>query len=257
MTLLSRLHSAAFARVNAYRHLKIGALSFSAPYFINTYGAALQELLIKAEIPKELRGRVHTLYKQRKTTFGWFRGKGTPEQLVDGTITLLQQTATPTTIFTEYGVREFMKQYGLGVDCSGFVFHVLHDAFQSENMNDAFLNSLNWNQESHDVDHAGAFTFASPTSFLVQPKEVRPLDLILIRNGSTYSHIALIVEQESSLYIAQSSAMTNPTGVTLTPFSVTEDEPHFAVHEAIGTSWHNLYAEGVLEFRRLQVLTAE
>lgn len=252
---LPLLTSYADAEVHKYLQLRVDSLSFPTPYFINELGSAFHQLMKDAGIPEDLRRAAYTRYKARETPYGWYLGKGTPEQITEAIPALLHAAAIPTHILTAYGVLECMKLYGLGIDCSGFVFNVLRPAFAAAGLEADFLDSLAWQSEAHDACHAGSSAFAGTASVVVEPAGLQSLDLILIKREAAYSHIALLLSDDAGSRIVQSSLTTNPSGVTSSPFSVEKGRPVFEIAQAIGTEWSQLYEAGRIEFRRLRLLT--
>ncbi len=157
---------------------------------------------------------------------------------------------------TSYGIEEFMKLYGLGVDCSGFVFNTLSFAFEKSGLRKEFMDSLAWpNPEKQGVNYAGAFTFASEMICKISPNELRPLDLVLIKGKTDYNHIAMIVEVEGKLMLAQSNLDSIPNGVSLSEVVLQDSGPNFSYKPQIATDWNTYIKKGIIEFRRFKFLS--
>ena len=97
--------------------------------------------------------------------------------------------------------------------------------------------------------------FAGKASTIIDPINLRALDLILIRTNDkkSYDHVAIILRKNPGLVVAQSSISNS--GVSLTKIGVGRKGPKFEYKPEIGKSWENLYKNGLLEFRRLNILS--
>ena len=91
-----------WAIINKYKKLKLGGKDVSCPYFINTRKA------------KDLRAMV---------------GKGTPEEIEFEAKIWEKLKGVNFNQMNEGEIRQFLIDRGIGVDCSGFIMHVLNEWF--------------------------------------------------------------------------------------------------------------------------------
>lgn len=82
---MNKLESFVTKRIPDYQNIKVFDKKVSCPYFINNIGFFIDFLTSKAEIDEEKARKVHDLYKERSIPYGWYRGKGTPEQISKAT----------------------------------------------------------------------------------------------------------------------------------------------------------------------------
>lgn len=242
--------------VERYQNLSVCDKTVSTPYYINNIEQYFIDLMKKEGISDEKIHAVHKAYKNNKVPYGWTRGKGTPEELEQATTTISEKVGFSLSDATEDGVIEFMKLFGLGVDCAGLVYHMLSFAFQKNGKFDEFENSLAWGDpEKRGASRAGAFVFAKTASNVVEPSELQPLDFILIKGWTKeYVHIAIVLEKNKEFFVVQSSIASIPTGVNVTKLFINDGKPQFEYKPTIGKEWENLYREGTVEFRRLSIL---
>lgn len=256
MNNLTKINASAHEYIKRYQHLRIFDQYVNTPYYINNPGMfVFTKMLAGLELSDEHKKKFFDTYKNREVPFGWYRGKGTPEQLEEAVLKISEQVGIGLSNATSYGIEEFMKLYGLGVDCSGFVFNTLSHAFTQSNLEKEFMASLGWgNPDKQGVNYAGAFVFASGEISVISPAEIRPLDLVLIKESREYSHIGLIVEDERKLYLAQSNLDSIPNGVSLSEVEIQDSAPYFHFKPQIATDWNTYIERGVLEFRRFNFL---
>ena len=253
--MLTELNKHSTNRIDDYINLRVHGKSVRCPYYINDVGAMVDELMEKADIPHKLAKKAHEVYKNREVPYGWYRGKGTPEELAGAVVSISEERGPSLENASSEGIRDFMQLYGLGVDCSGFVFHVLSTAFKKIGMLDDFVNSLSWeNNDKRGADYAGAFVFAAKASTELDPKDAQALDLVLITSGSEYTHVALVVEKDGGLMLAQSNIDSDPNGVTLSDVNVTNNGLHFSYKPQIAADWNTYFDKGVIEIRRLKLV---
>jgi hypothetical protein len=246
-------------RIDDYKGLKINGKLVSTPYYINSFEQNFNSLLKKAQVSEEQMKQIHQMYKDREIPYGWYRGKGTPEELEASVPILAEKVDFILENANEYGIVEFMKLFGLGVDCSGFVFNVLKYAFEKEGRLDWFMQQLAWtNSEKRGVNYAGVFVFASEKLPIINPSDIRPLDLLLLKSRSTgqYVHMALAYEDNSQLQIAESSINSDPTGIHITKVTINNGKPYFNGNLAMGKSFDKHIESGALEIRRLLIDSA-
>lgn len=87
-----------------YTHLPIGGKLIRCPYWSN---------------------------RQRVLLSGPFSGKGTPGQIIQATVEVAEKHELDLAKLSSSDIRRFMEHHRIGVDCSGFVYH-LADALDKE-----------------------------------------------------------------------------------------------------------------------------
>ncbi len=246
-------------RENIERYLNLNILNqkISCPYAINFVEQEFLSLMKQSSIEEEKIEEVHKLYKGNKTKYGWFRGKGTPEELEFAFLEISKarnfniQNASPE------GIRETMKLFGLGIDCSGYIYNVLLAGFKSFSMENQFIQSLAWKEKDKTgVSKASVDVFSETAStILTDLSSLSDLDLLLLKdeNGS-YTHIAMMLKDEGQFKITQSVFNIIPNGVRIDGMKIEENIPKFEFKVDIGTDWDILYANNQIEFRRLNIM---
>jgi len=228
----------AWEQVNKYLNLEIGGKKIVCPYFTNHIGKAFLDALHDGGVELETARRVIKNFNERKYPLAWWRGKGTPEQIVEATQEIAKLENVNLEKASAQVVREFMLHQALGVDCSGFVYNVLSFA------------GINFELE---VFKAGASTFAGKSSNIIPFANATSGDLVLIKNkDDIYTHVALILSDENNnLKIIQSTSMSYPIGIFVDNLDIHNEVPQFSFVSELGTDWETLWSEGRLEFRRL------
>lgn len=245
----TKLNNLAWQRVQEYQNLSIAGKKVHCPYAINFFSSNIKSLMQQADVDEDHMTETLKLYKQRHVGYGWYRGKGTPEQIAAAAEELGEMHGYNLANSTPAGIAEFMKLFGLGVDCSGFVFNVLEYAYSQTTNGLDFSSKLSWKDKDRvGVDYAGA-AFLADNSRLIEASEVQPLDLVFYYSDGSHSHIALILESENGLQIVQSNIDCLPTGINVSALTITSSQPNFAYTPAIGSPWND-YRES-LQFRRL------
>ena len=154
-TFSAQFNDALNKRLEHYRQLKIGSVIVSTPYAINKWGAYLSTLLEKVDIDRQKVGQVQQLFKDKAVPYGWHRGKGTPEQLEDATLQLLEHFGYNPKHLSSAWVVSFMREVGLGIDCSGLIFNLLHYAYSQVGLEGDFLTSWPWTDATSSGSHVG------------------------------------------------------------------------------------------------------
>lgn len=237
-------------RIDDYIHIPIGDKLIRAPYFINWFHTALSNLAWKAKLPDEHLTKLLELYEQREIEYGWYLGKGTPEEIRDAALTQLHRSEYDPHVMQAEAIVEFMKLIGLGVDCSGFVFNVFYYAFEKLGIADKYISSLDWpDRKKTGPTYAGVKVFLGEASSPIDFHELQAGDILEI-NGW---HMAIIVEREKQLYIAQSNFNCIPTGINLSKLDIKGAKPDFEFFSTLGYAWNELWAKGSIKFRRLRI----
>jgi hypothetical protein len=245
-------------RTYDYLKLPINGIEVQCPYFTNDIGMIFIKILKENNIDSEIVRNIKNQYQSQDIPFGIGSGKGTPEEIVAGFKHIADYYSKNTNNAVEDGIRNFMNVWGLGIDCSGLGYEVFKYAFQKIGEEDQFLKSLNWiDTENMRATRANCSVFDGKASRIIEPKEVRGTDFILIKDtfGGYPGHNAYIVEEDGILKIAQSTPSLRSSGVNLDKFSINQDGlPKFELDIVLGTPWEELYERKLLEFRRLTIL---
>ncbi len=253
---LENLNKLALQRSRDYFELEVCGKRIITPYYINNIQHGFESLMKESGIEDEFISQTFQKYKNRQIPFGWYRGKGTPDEIKESAVAISNMVGLPLYGATSYGISEFMKLYGLGIDCSGFVYNVLKYAFTECSNEELFSSSLDWREEGKTgVNYAGVFVFAGKASERMDPDKVQPLDLVFIKGiDKQYSHMGILLLEGSKLKLFQSSLVTDPVGVTATDYSFSGGQPVFGFAPTIGSRWDELYKKGKVEFRRLRCI---
>jgi hypothetical protein len=250
-----RLNELALEYAQRYQNLPIGAEKVSAPFYSNDIGLLYGNVMLEAGIDISEIDAVFKRFNNNAVPYGWYRGKATPDQLVEATYGIAQEWDLDICNAPRDIVTEFMKSAGLGIDCSGFVFNTLSYAYDALGMKDKFLDSLSWIGGERNAFKAGVFSFAGKSK-VVNHKEAEPLDVIVLRSVRTdrFAHVALILEKGGVLTVAQSTIGRIPTGVCLTGANLSGELPDFGYKPNLSKeTWEEQYAIGKLEIRRLNI----
>ena len=243
--------------ISRYLNLKVLDYSVQCPYSINYVEEEFLSLMRDAGVSKDLIDKVHQGYKGNKSKYGWYRGKGTPEELEEAFMLLAEERGFNLQKVSEEGIREIMKLLGLGIDCSGYIYNVLLGGFRSIDMEEEFVNSLLWGDPARTgVSKASASIFAGSSSSLITDLEsLSDLDLLLLKNREAkYTHIAMVLRDDEKFELTQSIFTVLPNGVRVDKLCVENNFPRFGFKVDMGTDWETLYKRGQIEFRRLKIL---
>jgi len=241
----------AWEMVEKYLRLKVGEQQITTPYFTNEVGRIFGRILKSGGIANEEIRRLFVPYNNMEHGYGWYRGKGSPEELSAAVVKMAEKDGIDMSTFTRDGARDYMVLNGLGVDCSGFAYNVLVRTLGAKEVNGV----LSWKGEEQNAYKAGAFTFAAGASEEVDFGEIRPLDLLLFRkpDSGRYYHIALVLSRDG-WKVVQSTSTAHPTGVDVSGIVINEGKPRFEFVPTYGKDWNQLYAEGRIELRRLKTV---
>ncbi|MFH1547477.1 MAG: hypothetical protein ABIC57_03250 [bacterium] len=252
------LNQFALERVDQYRKLQIGNFEIPTPFFSNDTASLFAQMMTDSSIPKEDIEKVFEIYNNNRVSFGWYRGKGTPEQITFAAEEIakkwdldLSKAARPEVIV------EFMKSAGLGIDCSGLVYQTLRYSFGKAGWPSVLDNALEWEDSSWVGNEykTGINNFTGEASIAIQPEDVRPLDIIVLKNSTRekYSHIALVLEMNEQLVVAHSVIGQIPSGVHISSMRIENGFPYFGFRPNLTERWEELYNKERLEFRRLRL----
>jgi len=252
------LNAFALERVTQYQKLKIGNFEISTPFFSNDTALLFGQIMSDVGVSNEDIVNVFNVYNNNKVPFGWFRGKGTPEQITFAAKEIAKQwdldlsKAANSEVITE-----FMKAAGLGIDCSGFVYQTLKYSFEKAGYTsvlDSVLRGIDVHEEENEY-RIGVKNFTGKASRVIHPAETQPIDIIVIKDPTRgkYTHMALILKRDEDLMIAHSVIGQIPTGVHMSYLQIENDLPQFSFRPNLTERWEKLYKMGNLEFRRLNV----
>jgi len=255
---IERSENTAKEIVGQYLELEIGQMRIRCPYYMNVAKSAVLEMMVEAGVDGDEKDRFSDLWREGKTRFGRFQGKGNPGEIASAAIEISEAIGLPVAKASPDVAINILLHLGLGIDCSGLVFNVLKYVFEKDGRLDEFMNSLDW-QESNkrNASRAGAFVFAGKASRTAQMDDLRPLDLLLFKSRSgRYNHIALILDGgvDGRYAIAQSTIAKFPSGVDVSGMKIDGENIIFEFVPGIGDRWEKLFIDGRLEFRRLRIL---
>lgn len=243
--------------IDRYLNLNILDKKVRCPYYINYVEAEFLALMVASGIEEEKVREVHKRYKGNEANYGWYRGKGTPEELENASLEIAKRRGFNLSSPTPEGIRELMRILGLGIDCSGYIYNVFLLSFRSLGLEDEFIQSLAWVEEGrYGASRASVGVFSGDASTLVEDLDsLEDLDLVLLKDREgEYLHIAMILKEKDGLKITQAQFSTNPSGVATHGMDVVNGVPSFGFKSGIGSDWRDLYSEGRIEFRRLKVV---
>jgi hypothetical protein len=253
---LDDLNKLCLGRILDYQNLEIYGKRVLCPYFINHLEGHIYQLMQDAGISLQGISAFKELYNNNGTNYVWNKGKGTPEQIVFAVVEASSKVRMPLEKASPGVIQQFMKLYGIGIDCSGFVYNVLNYAFRAKDSVTCFMDSLAWEDKNRKTaSRAGCFVFADGASEIINPSKIDELDLILIKGKTRkYAHIAMVVKENDMLQVAQSQISNVPDGISLTNLEIVDGKPAFGFTPEIGEAWGTLYQSKKLEFRRLNIL---
>lgn len=180
----TKLEGKARAMLNAYLALPLGTKP-SCPYFNNRR--------------KKVRGGLRVI-----------KGKGTPEEIAEEARIFALQARTSLETLSTDKLKEFLVANNLGVDCSGFAYHVLNSYSQEmfaksiqsfvKPITKGFIGAIRG--KLRPAENIGALSFRDEkSSSEIKASETRPGDIItFIGTGKdkTYNHILVITGIEKA-----------------------------------------------------------
>lgn len=254
---LKKLNKHALKRFEDYSSLNIYGHKVAAPYFRNFIGLYFDRLQKKAGISNSKIMKTRELYAKKVIPFGWERGKGKPEELEKAVKGISERVGISLKNSTQSGIRHFMHLFGIGIDCSGFVYEVLRYVFEKIGKEDMFIQSLNWKDSSKQrASWANTRVFLDKASSLIEPQDVKEFDLVFRKSAKgRYNHIGLILKKGRDLFLIQSAVtVSSSNGVIGNKIKLVNKLVRFDFKPVLGQAWEKLYEQGRIEFRRLKVI---
>lgn len=200
-----------FSLEQLYKYTNLFEKNVVTPYFINHVGEEFINILRLNHISEITIDNIYNDYKNKNGLYGWGLGKSGHVELTKDTLTLGTLRGYNINDMSSKQIQNFMKTYGLGIDCSGLVYNILNNTFGYLGLQVEFNNSLFWLDPSKKVNsRANVSIFGGKASVEVADK-IRPLDLLI---KSDKSHIILILEIKNELYNVESSMALGEVGIT-------------------------------------------
>jgi len=176
--MIIRLPDNVWATVKAYNNLQLGGKNVPTPYFINS---------------DDERGGLRVLV-----------GKGSPEEIEHEVKVWAQLKGFDLNKASIAEIREFMIQHKIGVDCSGYLVHVLN-RWMKQNMHKRLIECLKFKSNSpltwvkrrlRSAENIGANTLTNEDNTKrIEINDVRPGDLIRLKGlRKNAHHIAMVSE---------------------------------------------------------------
>jgi len=192
------------AIIDAYLSLPIGARP-NCPYFNNRR--------------KKIRGSLRVV-----------KGKGTPKEIAEECEIMAKLSKVKITDLSKEALKEFLIRNDLGIDCSGFAYHVLNTFSQEKTgknltsfvkpLRKGFIGSLL--ARFRPAENIGTMAFAhEKNSFEIKIGEAKPGDVIIFigtGNDHEYNHILVITEvdhQNHETLISYTHSYSWPSDGTL------------------------------------------
>jgi hypothetical protein len=248
------VNTALAAAIAQFEHITVASQSFAAPYARNMAGFTLYDLIPDVS----MRTVLFEAMRDGKFQLAAGIGKNSADQIAAYAQHYLEQDFPDFTTLTPDGILGMLRRHTVGVDCSGFVFHVL--AHVSETLQiPAILDDLGWTDSRHTVYQAGTSVFATSAHVVITEwQDVRPGDLAIQHSEHEgYHHLGIIFEREGKLHLAQSSVTTPHDGVTSYPIQESAGGPirFDMIPHTIGLSWQDYVERGEVAIIRLNALT--
>lgn len=136
------------------------------------------------------------------------KGKGTPRELVEEALLFSKTKHTDLASLSKEGIKAFMVQHDLGVDCSGFTYHVL-DALCHAKLHKSLKQVMKSTREGmfsslityiRPAENTGVHSFRDDkNSYEVPIGNILPGDMIIMMGtgkDKTYNHILVVTTVE-------------------------------------------------------------
>jgi hypothetical protein len=225
-----KINTVIAGRVSDYFNLNFSGTKVTIPYYINT---------------------------KRKKDLRVLVGKGTPEEIKLETKVWAQVKGESLKEMEESEIRELMLNVGIGIDCSGFVTHILNPYFQ-EKFGKPFYRLINYREGGirkrlarwlRPVENLGADEMTSELNTKeIKVNDVRPGDLIRgIGKQRNAFHVALITEvitdklgnNQEITYVHSHRQYGKENGVRRGKVKVTDPEKDF-----LEQNWTEIHEDG-------------
>ena len=167
--------------IKHYENLRIGRKRIVTPYFMNL---------------KKKRGELRVM-----------AGKGSPEEIEHEVKVWAQIKGLNIAQAENFLIREFMIKIGIGIDCSGYIIHILNVELQSRGLKPVwhYLKYPNNSLTSkirrllRPVENTGANTLTSDVNCdkVTDLNDIRPTDLIRAKGKQKNAHhVAMVTKVE-------------------------------------------------------------
>jgi hypothetical protein len=165
--------------INKYKALNINGKIVRTPYYRNV---------------KRVRGELRSL-----------TGKGSPQEIVDETKIYAKLRGFDLDEADAESISKFQEEQGIGIDCSGYVMHILSSLAKAKGRNLSTLMTkkhlktawgfITW-PFKYIANTAATVITDENNSYPIGLKEIKPGDLIRLRGAKRGDHIAMISEVE-------------------------------------------------------------
>lgn len=183
---MSSLSPEALKIIENYLHLPFPGHNLNCPYFNNRH--------------TKVRGGLRALI-----------GKGSPEDIVEETLIFSLREKINLNNLTAEELKKYLIKHKLGIDCSGFVYHVLDAEMQAQGKRSLHkILKRPWFKNPfrklivklRPIENTGVGTFDhEANSVEIDVKEIKPGDLIILTASGPkqdYNHILVIHEINNS-----------------------------------------------------------
>lgn len=204
--------------INQYLSLEFGSKKVRTPYFINI---------------KHARAELRSLI-----------GKGLPEEIKEETMIYAKLRGFNLEKSTSHEIRTFMMEQGIGVDCSGFVSHLLDTWTKGK-----FKSQIKYPKESiyrkiirslrpiENID-ANLLTNTENTE-AIDFEDAQPGDLIRLKGLEQGDHVAIIIKREGNLleYAHSTQHYGEENGVRIGVIEIKDKKQEWKELDKDGISW--------------------
>lgn len=178
MTSIEKLNKHAVKYVNKYQNLKFGTKKVNTPYFKNIFS-------------KKVPTKVSLIINSKTIGYGVGKGKLKPQEIVKLTYKAAKTDKMYIKKSSELKIQNLMKLFGLGVDCSGYLFNILKYSIEKTGKYNKFLRNSRFK--------IGVKEFDMLSEKVETPQ---PLDILI---SSDKSHIKLLIFKNNELFETESS----------------------------------------------------
>lgn len=224
--------------VDQYFDLKINGKKIPAPYFRNV---------------RRVRAGLRVLV-----------GKGTPEEIEEETLIYAKLRKKDLKNLTEQEIRKFMLEQGIGIDCSGFISHLV-DRWLNSKGKGGIGKNIEYPTNSiyrkiltvlRPIESTGADILTNQTNSIeVKLKEILPGDLLRLKGIPRGDHVAMIYSADyeknvpiSIRYVHSTDRFGEQSGVKFGEIEVVNPDAELKEQE-----WLETDTEGVKQtYKQLQ-----